>query len=663
MTAATTTALSLPRTDEGLASIAAVVARAFRAWKPPPKLTLSQWADQHYYLSAVSSAHVGRWKTIGYQRGIMDALTDPAIAEVYVMKSARVGWTKILNAYVGFSIQHDPSSVLIVQPTIGDAEDYSKEELDPMFEDCPALAPIAFQKEVEEDKKKSNTMTHMRFTGGAIVSLVGAVSARGFRRVSRKRILMDEVDAYEVSAGKEGDPVKLAMKRSNAFHDGKGCAGSTPTTKGASRIEALFESGDQRRYFVPCPHCGHMDYLVWTQRSSGGHYMVFDSERPEDAHFVCSANGCVIEHHHKREMIDRGEWRAAKKFRGKASFHIWAAYSLNPKDAWGHLAAEFVDASKSAEELKTFINTVLGETWEERGDAPEIDPLMARREPYARGTVPEGVRFLTAGVDVQQSGWYYEVVGWSGGEKESWSIDAGFIPGNPNTQSEWAAVDEQLLNRSFTGADGTSHPITMLAVDSGAFTQSVYSWVRTKPQNRVVAVKGRDRQHTIVTKPSKIEVNLNGRVLSGGARLWMVGVSVAKTEFYGWLRLAAPQPGAGFPPGFVHFPQQHEEAYFKQITAEHLVASKTRGKMSFEWRLLGGRENHWLDCRVYARAAAAILGVDRMKKRDRPTPTATADVLTAAAQVAAPTLERGGEPSVTSRRPRDQGFWARRRKL
>lgn len=651
------------RTDaEGFAVIEDVLARARRALRPPDKLTLSQWADRFYYLSAVSSAYVGPWRTIGYQRGIMDALTDPEIAEVYLMKSARVGATKILNAFVGFSVHHDPTSVLIVQPTLSDAKEYSKEELEPMFEDCPALAPIAFQTDVEEDKKKSNTILHMRFQGGAIVSLIGAVSARGFRRVSRRRVLMDEVDEYEVNVGRQGDPIRLAIKRSATYHDRKAYGAGTPTIKGASRIEALYESGDQRRYHVACPQCGHRDFLVWTRRETGGgHHMMFDAANPrETAHFVCSRNGCIIEERFKRQMIEGGEWVAQKPFRGKASFHIWAGYSLNPGDTWGQLAEEFVAASKDVEALKTFVNTALGETWEERGDAPEYEPLFARREPYRIGTVPAGVAFLTCGVDVQQDRWVYEVVGWSGGDKESWSIDAGVIPGDPNTDAEWVKLDA-LLNRQFPCEDGTELPIMHLAVDSGYATQRAYSWVRSKPKNRVVAVKGKAEQRTIITQPSKIEVNINGKAVAAGARLWLVGTNVAKTELYGWLRLKPPAQGAGYAPGWLHFPEYDEE-YFKQLTSEHLVARKVRGFQVFDWHLLPGRENHWLDCRVYARASAAILGIDRL--HGRPKLPARAPPSRPAAPAAAPAApEAPAAPGSPPRAPRQRGgFWARRRR-
>ena len=648
--------------DEGLARVEDIVARAHRAWKPPPRLTLSQWADEFYYLSAISSAHVGRWRTLGYQRGIMDAVTDPAISEVYVMKSARIGWTKILNAYVGFSIHQDPASVLIVQPTLTDAKDYSKEELDPMFEDCPALERIAFQKEVEEDKKKSNTMVHMRFAGGVMISLIGAVSGRGFRRISRKRILMDEVDAFEVSAGKDGDPVKLAIKRGNAFHDRKVLGGSTPLVKGASRIEALFESGDQRRCYLPCPQCGHMDYLVWSRRDAGGHYMVFDPEKPrESAHFVCSLNGCVIEHQHKRQMIDRCEWRASKPFNGKASFHIWAAYSLNAQDTWGQLAEEFVEASKKPEELRTFINAVLGETWEERGDAPDNELLYARRELYRIGTAPAGVQWITVGVDVQRTGWYFEAVGWGAG-KESWSLDANFIAGDPSNEAEWAKLNP-VLDRTFQRADGADLPVMMMAVDSGNATQHVYGWVRTKPQNRVVAVKGSSKaMKSIISRPTKIEVNINGKPINAGARLWVVGVGIAKSEFYGWLRLKPPA-GAVAAPGFCHFPQYDEE-YFRQITSEHLIGRKVNGYQKLEWHKLPGRENHWLDCRVYARAAASILGIDRLRPKvpaAAPPPVPAPDGTTPASSAAAP-APAAQPPAPTPGHRVRAGFWDRRRR-
>ena len=612
-----------------LANIEAVIAAALGAWRPPPKLTLSEWADEHFYLSAESSASVGRWKTIPYQKGIMDAFTDSRVTSVTCMKSARVGWTKIVNALIGFSIHQDPCPMLVVQPTVEDAKGYSKEEIAPMIRDCPGLAAIVYEEAEEVGPRDSgNTILHKRFPGG-VLSLVGANSGAGFRRVSRKRVLFDEVDAYPPSAGSDGDPVKLGTKRAEYYWDRKIGHGSTPLVAGASRIEDLFLQGDQRRYYVPCPECGHMDFLVFTEREGGGHFMVWPDGEPKAAHFVCSKNGCVIDHKHKRDMVARGEWRASTPFDGHASFHVWAAYSYSPNASWGQLAEEFLEAKGDREKLKTFVNTVLGETWKESGEAPEWERLYQRREHYPMGSVPAGVVFLTCGVDVQKDRWVFEVVGW-GANKESWSIEAGVIPGHTEREDDWAALDA-VLNRSYLGADGRTFQIMMLAVDSGYNTQQVYNWGRRHERNRVIAVKGQGQDkksasRTLVGSPTPVDVLYNGVKYQRGYKVWPVGADIAKSELYGWLRLQPPtvESKLPYPAGFLHFPE-HGEDYFKQLTGEHLVTTteKRTGRKVSEWQIIPGRENHYLDARVYARVAAMVLGLDRLTPPPlrRPLPT------------------------------------------
>jgi phage terminase large subunit GpA-like protein len=598
------------------ASVDEIVTEAMQAWRPPPKLSLSEWADEHFYLSPESSAEPGRWRTIPYQKGIMDAFTDPAVVQVSVMKSARVGWTKIVNALVGYSIHQDPCPILVVQPTVDDAKGYSKEEIAPMLRDCPALAQIVFEDAEENGPKDSgNTILHKKFPGG-ILSLVGANSGTGFRRVSRKRVLFDEVDGYPASAGSDGDQIKLGIKRTDFYWDRKIGAGSTPLIAGASRIERLFEEGDQRRYYVPCPACGHMAPFVF--QGDHGHAMTWPEGEPEAAFFTCQANGCVIEHKDKREMVERGEWRAAQPFNGRASFHIWAAYSYSPNASWGQLAAEFLEAKKNPETLKTFVNTVLGETWKERGEAPDWERLFGRREQYEIGTVPEGVLFLTAGVDVQKDRFVYEVTGWGHG-KESWSVDAGVLPGDPSNEADWAVLDE-LLARTFPARAGQEMPIRMLGVDSGYNTNAVYTWVRRHSMSRVIATKGVTTAKTLVGSPSPVDVTVRGKRFARGCKVWPVGVDVAKSELYGFLKLSQPEDGAELPAGYCHFPQ-YEQEFFKQLTAEHLVESvDQRGFKRYEWQKIPGRENHWLDCRVIARAVAAVVGLDRMRSERKVTP-------------------------------------------
>ncbi len=394
-------------------------------WQPPPRLSLSEWADRYFYLSAESAAEPGRWRTLPYQRGILDAITDPVVERVTLMKSARVGYTKCINAAIGYYMHQDPCPIMVVQPTVEDAQGYSKEEIAPMLRDVEVLAAIVREPTA---KISESTILAKSFPGGTL-TMVGANSGRGFRRVSRRIVIFDEVDGYPPSAGAEGDQIKLGIRRTEYYWNRKIIAGSTPLVAGASRIEEMFEAGDRRRYQVPCPSCGHRDILVFHE-GDRGHFMAWPDGKPEQAHFVCRKNGCVIEDHQKRAMLEGGTWVAEGDFRGHASFHIWAAYSLSPNAGWGQLAEEFIDAKRQGpEKLKTFVNTALGETWHERGEAPDWERLFLRREPYRIGSVPLGVRFLTAGVDVQKDRFVYEVVGWSE-TKESWSIDAGVLMGD-----------------------------------------------------------------------------------------------------------------------------------------------------------------------------------------------------------------------------------------
>jgi terminase, large subunit len=631
---------------EGLASTDDVFRGARAAWRPPPRLSLSEWADAKFYLSAESSAQVGRWSTLPYQRGIMDAMTDPAVTYVSLMKSARVGYTKMIDAFIGYSIDQDPCPVLVVQPTVDDAKGFSKEEIAPMLRDCPDLARIVFEEAEEAGPRDSgNTILHKKFPGG-VLSLVGANSGAGLRRISRKRVLFDEVDGYPPSAGSDGDPIKLGIKRTEYYWDRKIVAGSTPLLAGTSRIEQLYLQGDQRRYYVPCPHCGHFDFLVFSERKGGGHFMQWPEGDPGAAYFVCSRGGCVIEHHQKRDMVSRGAWRAAAPFTGHASFHIWAAYSYSPNATWGHLAAEFLEAKRGGpEQLKTFVNTVLGETWQEQGEAPDWERLYQRREQYQIGTMPERARFLTAGVDVQKDRFVYEVVGWAPG-RESWSVEAGVLPCDTALDASWLALDE-LLNREWPGST-RAHRLAMLAVDSGYNTQTVYNWVRRHERNRVIAVKGVTSARALVSAPTPVDVMHNGQRIARGAKVWPLGVDVAKSELYGFLRLHA-DPGAPFPPGFCHFPE-HGPDYFKQLTAEHLVRVVRRtGHTILEWQVLSGRENHWLDCRVYARAAASVCGLDRMAAPRAP--AAAAPAAPGAVPVATPAAAPAPAPAERRRRP------------
>ncbi len=644
------------------ADVDAVVDRAMGAWRPPPRLSLSAWADRFFVLSAETAAEPGRWHSLPYQREILDSITDPNVTMVVVEKSARVGFTLCLSAAIAYFMAQDPSSMLIVQPTVDDAKGFSKETISPMLRDVPALSRIAFRDIEDKGRggKASATLTHKAFPGG-VLSLVGANSGSGLRRISRKVVMFDEVDAYPSSAGNDGDPISLGMKRAEAFHDRKYIAGSTPLIAGSSRIEDLFLAGDQRRYHVPCPHCGYKDYLVFERKSERGHVMRWPDGKPEEAYFECRGNRCKIEHKDKRWIVERGEWIAGNPGAPHRSYHLWSALSYSPNATWAHIAAEFLAAKSDPEKLKTFVNTTLGETWHERGDAPEWERLYQRREPYKIRTVPDRVVALTAGVDVQKDRFILEVVGWAA-NKESWSIECDELYGDTALESTWNQLDEVLARTYAAGRGDALWPIQMLAIDSGAFTQMVYNWARRYPMRRVIATKGVSGAKMLVGAPSPVDVTWRGKRLARGYKVWPVGVDLAKAELYGWLRLSLGDDGVA-PPGYCHFPDAHAAGYFKQLTAEHLVTiiNRRTRRPKMEWQVLPNRENHVLDARILARVAAAVLGIDRLVQPEERAPVVPAETLATSSRPSSAAPAPVAKSGFWSDRPRGGGWMGRRR--
>ena len=548
---------------------------------PPPILSLSEWAEQHAYLSPESSAEPGKWTAYPYQVGIMDAITDPLIEKITLMKSARIGYTKCLNHAIGYHIDHDPAPMLVVQPTVEDAQGYSKDELSPMLRDTPALYGIVSE---PKSRDSDNTILRKAFPGG-FLSLVGANSPRGFRRVTVRILLFDEVDGYPPSAGQEGDQLLLAERRTMTFWNRKIVIGSTPLVKGTSRVEASFEMSDQRFFYVPCPFCHWSQVLKWAG-------IQWPKDEPLKAYYVCENCKEHIPHSKKREMVGRGEWIATQMFSGHAGFRIWAAYSFSPNASWGRLAKEFLDVKSDPLKLRTFINTVLGETWEEEGEGVDDEALIGRVEQYEPTTAPYGVLVITAGVDVQKDRLEMEITGWGLGE-ESWSIDYVVLTGDPERQDVWDQLDEQ-LERTFTNADEIELRILCCCIDSGYKTQAVYRYVHPRQVRRVYATKGASEAgKPLVGKPTK-------RSLLKGLKLYPVGTDTAKDIVYA--RLKIQDIGAGY----CHFPDHYNNEYFEMLTAEKAVIRYHKGTPRREWVQTRTR-NEALDARVLSLVALNIL--------------------------------------------------------
>lgn len=541
---------------------------------------MSQWADTYAVLSPESAAEPGRWRTLPYQRGILDAFTDPKIERITVMKSARVGYTKALNWVVAYHMHQDPCSILCVQPTLDDAQGYSKDEIAPMVRDVPVLQGLVS----EGYRDSSNTILKKLFPGGAL-NLVGANSARGFRRLTCRVVLFDEVDGYPPTAGDEGDQIALGIRRSDTFWNRKIVIGSTPTIAGLSRVERSYLASDQRRYFVPCPHCEQPQYLKWAQ-------MKWPEGRPHEAHYVCEHCQRGIAHHQKRWMVERGEWRATAPFTGHAGFHLWAAYSYSPNATWGKLAEEWMAAQSDREALKTFVNTVLGEPWTEKGETVSGTAVYERREVY-KAAVPNG-SVITAGVDVQDDRVEVDLVAWGEGE-ESWSVDYWRIYGDPARAELWDELKRR-LSTSWLRIDGAQIECRCVCVDSGGhFTDEVYAFSRRHGPRWAVPVKGASESG----KP----IAMFPRTLNQ-KRVYLthVGTDTAKELIY--RRLKADEPG----PGYMHFPLAavYDAEYFQQLTAEKAVTKYRNGRPYVQWEKLRPR-NEALDCRVYALTAVRIL--------------------------------------------------------
>lgn len=555
--------------------------------KPPPLLTVSQWADRERRLSPKSSAEPGRWRTsrAEYQRDILDAASDPAVDELVFMSSAQVGKTEIINNIVGFHVDQDPAPILAVLPTLELAQSWSKHRLADMLRDTPALRGKVASARARDG---NNTIREKEFPGG-FLSIVGANSPVGLSSKPIRIVLADEVDRFPPSAGTEGDPVNLAAQRTETFWNRLIVLTSTPTDKGLSRIEDAYEHSDRRKFWVPCPDCGKPQILRWKQ-------VKWEPGDHASAVYVCEHCGSVWDDVPRWRAVNKGEWIAEAEFTGRAGFWLNALYS--PWVRLGKLASEWIQAQETPEKLKTFINTKLGESWEERGETVDHTGLMARREDYpsrdGQLLIPDQVAVLTAGVDVQEDRLEALVVGWGVGE-EAWSIDWIQLWGDPTGDAVWDDLDNYLITRWPREVRGYQS-VQAACVDAGYQTQRVGQFCRPRFGRRIWAVKGRSEvgKATSPLWPRKPTINNKA-----GTHLFMLGTAAGKEVIYGSLKRQKPGPH------FIHFPitEAHNDDYFKQLTAEKIVIRRSNGYPYKAWWLKPGQRNEVLDLWVYAYAA------------------------------------------------------------
>ncbi|MGB3490757.1 MAG: phage terminase large subunit family protein [Xanthobacteraceae bacterium] len=573
--------------------------------RPEPSLTVSEWADENRYLSQKAASEPGRWRTerTPYLRAIMDALSSSSpVQRVVFEKGAQIGATESGLNWIGYVIHQAPGPMLSVAPTVDMAKRYSKQRIAPMIEESSQLRGLVAD---SRSRDSGNTVLAKEFAGGVLV-MTGANSAVGLRSMPARYVFLDEVDGYPGDVDGEGDPVALAEARTRTFQRRKIYMVSTPTIAGRSRIDREFSKSDQRRFFLPCPHCETFQTLKFTQ-------LKWPKNDPAKATYWCEECGAEIGEQHKTEMLRRGEWRATAEGDGRTvGFHLSSLYSPVGWMSWGEIAQRWEAAQGDPELLKEFINTVLGEVWQDKGDAPEWDVVYNRRETYLTGTVPTGAVALFAGVDVQKD--RIEVGIWGfGRNRERWLIAHVILPGQTNRPQVWADLTK-MLDEPWEHESGAQMYVRDWGIDSGAYTAEVYAYVRSqRGRANVHAIDGQDKYTAAYLGVGNKDADANGKKLRRGLKTIKIGVSFCKQELVGQLALQRPEEGA-LPPGYIHLPSDVTEDQVKQLTAESMVTRAVNGRQRREWQVIEGRRNEVLDCANYARGLAALRGWDRWKE-------------------------------------------------
>ena len=565
-----------------------------RSWaailEPPPRLNCREWADEFRFLPRESSAMPGKYRSAvaPYQREPMEAVNDTTVQTIAVMFSSQSGKTEMLANVVGYFIASDPSTILVVQPTLELAESWSKERLTPMIRDTPVLGSL-----VRESKSRDsgNTILMKVFPGGNI-AIVGANAPGGLAGRPRRVVLLDEVDRFPPSAGTEGDPCALAIMRTESFWNSVIMLTSTPTVKGASKIEAEFLQTDQRRWFCPCPKCDVSEPLKWAQ-------VKWDEGKPEGAWYECGNCAARWDDGDRLRAVRAGEWRATADFKGKRGYHLnGIASPFKAKKGYSsrlhQMVSQFLEAKAGGDQtLKTWVNTFLAETWEASGERIEFSDIEKRVEDYTPESLPSEIVIVIVGADVQADRIESEALG-LGEEDETWGIERRIFFGNTEKPEVWKDFGEWLRHINYVRVDGVTLKMDACAIDTGHKPKMVRAFIRQYGLPRVYAVAGSN-----VALSSLVQPRFNKP-----SRSWTYAINTDAMKDILFSRMKIPEPG----PRFMHIPKGngYTEEWFRQLTAEEVRIVKQRGFQKRQYHKIRER-NEALDMRVYQLGAIEIL--------------------------------------------------------
>lgn len=544
---------------------------ALQSLRPPANLPLAQWIESTIFLPASASAMPGRMKLWAFQRGWCEALDDPEIERVTVLKGARIGYTAWQSAVIANYVANSPCPIIALQPTADDARDYSV-ELESMFAASPDLRGLLTD---EADDTGRSTMLARRFPGGSL-KFLAAKSPRNLRRHTTRFLAMDEIDGYE--AGQEGDPIKLAETRTMTFRDRKILAGSTPVFDFGPITRAYLQS-DRRVYECPCPSCGEFSEIKWADI----HWPEGD---PDAAYWACPASGCIVGERHKAAMVEAGRWRAtAPEVKGHAGFAVNCLISPHYNARWGKLAAEFLQAKRSPETLQVFTNTILGEAWKTEGDDFDEHDLFNRREAFTLAAVPEDVLFITTGTDCQDD--RLETVIMGHGRSDLYILGHRVCWGPIDGEAVWQELDG-LLKESWPHPFGGTLRVDAACIDSGdgGHKDTVNSFTRPRFGRRVVSIKGVSG----FSRPFLAK--------SGSQLLWLVGTDAVKSQLFNRVSRGTS----------IHFAEDLAPIFFEQFASERRIVRYARGMPQARFERIKGKRAETLDATVYAWAARQLIG-------------------------------------------------------
>lgn len=576
--------------------------------KPIPQ-TVTEWANENFYLSSESSYSEGRWETMPFQVAILNAMGNDDIQTVDFIKSARVGYTKMLLAAQGYFVEHKKRNQMLFQPTDQAATEFMKEHFEPMIRDVPVLRTLA---PWYGTKHRDSTKDRKLFTNQKQVHIKGGASAKNYREKSVDVVIYDELSGFEASIEHEGSPITLGDKRTEGSVFRKSIRGSTPKVKGECLISLEADNAQHLfRRFVSCPECGEYQTLKFGGKET--HYgLKWEQGNPESVFYCCELCQSVIENNDLSVMDQTGEWRSdqglttndAIRFThtktGEAAvpprhiaFHIWTIYS--PWTTWAQIVQDWEAAQGDSDKLKTFINTTLGEAWEqETGEHTEPDQLMNRLEDYQLYDLDNVA--LVAGVDTQDNRLEASVYAFNQDE-EAWAIEHFIFAGDT---SQLSVFNEMAQTLSDMG-------VQFACIDSGGHsTDTVYKFCQNK--RWIIPIKGIAGNRELVESKGKRAQRLRNR-RKKGVSPEPLGVDTGKALLS--YRLAKTELGAGFI-HFRHDPSLDDE-FFAQLTSEVLVKERKGGRITHKWKQIRER-NETLDCFIYALAAFRIFTNDRRFK-------------------------------------------------